>query len=300
MIVNNVTQEQLFLVPTEQNNPFDTPVIAYATWAGQLGLDPAANLGGISNADDAAGFLDLGFVYSNSGSTSILGYSTENQFYFYTSEPTTSGRRDFKNGKILSEQTTLNRGYIATSTNPVWTFVPKITSQDSKLLASKWNKTDYAAILHFQFVSLSSNAIFQEVALKITKGALEAVISISGETTCKLQMFYQDSATTSAIAIPGIGNFATTLPASSTTYWASRELNDLTGTVIGSGELPIMATITVYESATGAFVARTTTEVDGTYAVKVPAGVYMVIAQAIGGAEEQNALIQDLITVVDA
>ena len=284
---------------------------AYTTWATELGLSTTADLGGLPQGDDVSAEIDLGFVVSQTGDSSLVTITSEGGIGFYHNNP--SGPVGNTNSTITANPQVVNsqnisRSYRTRNNPPSFYLFSRIPSADYQMPTAennRWQRTSDTAIIIMTFRLLSGTAGQSRVALRISQGSVEVVIQhfADGGDGIRIQLFAFNT------SIPVAGNafvadvtdysFSDIVsgPASVVSHYVSDILTPLSGNVVDATSQPAARDIRVYLRSSGSLVSQITSDsVTGNYSTVVPAGIYTVVCLDEDGGT-LNALIQDRVSV---
>ncbi|WP_434939135.1 hypothetical protein ACRWQN_17475 [Shewanella sp. HL-SH8] len=302
MIVDIKTGVELFPDINEITNTYLSPIAAYEAWAGELGLNPATDLGGLIRADDGSTEIDVGFITTIGGNSTKVMQSSEGSIAVWLNDSVGISNTSRAISGVIPQHTTVPRAYQSRAgNNPPLIFNFKNPTIDSGSWAPKWNKTLDTAIIYCEWASYGSQSVNNsKVAIRLSKGEIEIVcMADAASTGSKFQIFMMDSTSNSGTAIDGNGNFGLLLsPNVVYTFTSVLPLN-INGHVTDVDGQPTSSPVRAYYRSNGNLAASgMSDQVTGYYSLQVPDGEYYVVCLD-SGINDLNALILDRVIPVE-
>lgn len=261
---------------------------AYSTWAGEIGVSDTTAISSL-DGDDSNFTLDLGFSvpYGSSATTKIY-FVSEGQIGLFTQA--IPGVLSFGAGAALTKDSASVSRVLLNNASPFQAvlLVCKSITTDCRTENTKWQKATNAAIIYYKIRNYGSQTQIAEVAVKLTPGKVEYVVTIGNATDAKLLIFGFNGSSTPVYGTDASGVI------SGTTHFRTASTRSISGTVRDSSGAPVSRALRIYRRDTGALVGETTSDATtGAYSKNVGflANEMQVVCLDDAGGTLENDLI---------
>lgn len=191
-LIDPNTQQLMAYTPEFRcNGGYGSASAAYQSWATDLGVSTLQSLPGLTNVDDGAATVDVGFIPLVGGVSTKVTLSSEGGFGLYRTNPLLQSDTFYLQltaPEGAGSLSPVSRFYLNATTPPALMIMTKSLDLDGQNLNSKWQKAGSTAIFYTEYSHYSNGTGAVRVALKLKAGGhIEIVVSEANSSASKLQ-----------------------------------------------------------------------------------------------------------------